>query len=201
MHLLCVLGPPAVGKMTVGRAVCDLTGYRLFHNHVTIEPLITLFGYGTPSFTRLNSMIRREVMVEAVAADLPGLVFTYAADFDNPEDLEHLRWLIEPVLEAAIRVDAVELSAPLDVRLAREGLPDRVEHKPSKRDVGWAREHVLELDARARFNTVAQAPVDQGGWPWSWLPHLALDNGHGDAQRTAERIIDGLGLPLQRPIQ
>ena len=26
MHLLCVLGPPAVGKMTVGRALCDLTG-------------------------------------------------------------------------------------------------------------------------------------------------------------------------------
>ncbi|HET8988445.1 MAG TPA: hypothetical protein VFN43_08025 [Humibacillus sp.] len=195
MHLLCITGPPAVGKMTVGRAVCDLTGYRLFHNHVTIEPLISLFGYGTPSFTRLNSLFRREVMVEAVAADLPGLVFTYATDFDNPRDLEHLRWLIEPVLDAGIRVDAVELYAAQDVRLAREGLPDRVEHKPSKRDVGWAREHVVELDARARFNTAPGAAIDDGGWPWPWMPHLALDNAHSSAATTAERIVDALGLP------
>ena len=97
MHLLCVTGPPAVGKMTVGRAVCDLTGYRLFHNHVTIEPLLGLFAYGTPSFSRLNGLFRREIVTEAVAADLPGLVFTYALDFDNPDDLDHLRWLLAPV--------------------------------------------------------------------------------------------------------
>ena len=195
MHLLCITGPPAVGKMTVGRSVCDLTGYRLFHNHVTIEPLLAIFGYGTPSFSRLNSLFRREVIGEAVAADLPGLVFTYAMDFDSAADLEHLRWLVAPALEAGVRIDVVELYAAQDVRLAREGLPDRVEHKPSKRDVGWAREHVVELDSRARFNTVPGAAAADGGWPWPWMPHLALDNSHDDAAATAERIVDALGLP------
>ena len=71
-----MIGPPAVGKMTVGRAVCARTGFRLFHNHMSIEPLLGVFDFGTPSFERLNLLIRREVIAESVAADLPGLFFT-----------------------------------------------------------------------------------------------------------------------------
>lgn len=194
MHLVCITGPPAVGKMTVGRAVCELTGYRLFHNHLTIEPLIALFDHGTPSFNRLNRLFRTEVMTEAVAADLPGLVFTYATDFDNPRDLDHLLQLIAPVLDAGIRVDAVELYAAQHVRLAREGRPDRVEHKPSKRDVEWARGHVVEVESWARFNTVRGASPQEGGWPWPWMPHHPFDNEGDDPATTAERVVEALGL-------
>ena len=49
-ELLLVIGPPAAGKMTVGRAVCERAGFRLFHNHHTIEPLLEIFGFGTPPF-------------------------------------------------------------------------------------------------------------------------------------------------------
>ena len=185
MHLLCITGPPAVGKMTVGRAVCDLTGYRLFHNHLTIEPLLSVFGFGTPSFNRLNTLFRREVMIEAVAADLPGLVFTYAADFDNPDDLEHLRWLIAPVLDAGNRVDAVELYAAQEVRLAREGLPDRVAHKPSKRDVdlGAGARH------RDRFASAIQHRAGSAGRR-RWMA-VAVDAPPGSRQRARRRCRDG----------
>ena len=53
-ELLLIIGPPAVGKMTVGRAVCARTDFRLFHNHHTIEPLLEIFGFGTPPFIALN---------------------------------------------------------------------------------------------------------------------------------------------------
>ena len=36
MRLLLITGPPAVGKMTVGRAVAAQSDFRLFHNHHTI---------------------------------------------------------------------------------------------------------------------------------------------------------------------
>ena len=100
MHLVCIIGPPAVGKMTVGRAVCDLTGFRLFHNHMSIEPLLGVFDFGSPSFMRLNTMIRREVIAESVGADLPGLVFSFAINHDDPDDLAALRELIAPVERA-----------------------------------------------------------------------------------------------------
>jgi tRNA A37 N6-isopentenylltransferase MiaA len=33
MELLFIYGPAAVGKLTIGRELAKLTGYRLFHNH------------------------------------------------------------------------------------------------------------------------------------------------------------------------
>jgi len=35
--LVFIVGPPAVGKMTVGRELSSLTGFPFFHNHLTIE--------------------------------------------------------------------------------------------------------------------------------------------------------------------
>jgi hypothetical protein len=192
MHLVCVIGPPAVGKMTVGRAVCGLTGFRLFHNHMSIEPLLGVFDFGSPSFVRINTMIRREVLAESIVADLPGLVFTFAIDHDAPGDLALLRELVDPIERAGIPIDVVELYAPLDVRLAREGGSDRMDHKRSKRDVEWARSHVVELEASTRFST---DPGRDGEQLLQGHRHLRLDNAHDDPGATAERIVTELGLP------
>ncbi|MDV3221487.1 AAA family ATPase [Intrasporangium sp.] len=195
MHLICVIGPPAVGKMTVGRVVCELTGYRLFHNHMSIEPLLGIFDFGTPSFHRLNSLIRREVIREAVAADLSGLVFSFAWDFDSAADTAEVERIIAPVVDAGMPVDFVELHADQEVRLAREGGADRVEHKRSKRDVDWARSHVVEIESRARFSSMVDEAGQVLGWPLPAHRLLRLDNGHGSPRVTAEHIVGLLELP------
>ncbi|MEW1952148.1 hypothetical protein [Terrabacter sp. NPDC080008] len=191
MHLVCIIGPPAVGKMTVGRAVCDLTGYRLFHNHMSIEPLLGVFDFDSPSFRRINRLVRREVIAEAVASDLLGLVFTVAIDFDRPSETARMRELVAPVERAGQPIDVVELDAPQRIRLAREGSPDRVDHKRSKRDVEWARAHVVEMETHARFTS---DPARDGDL-LAGHRHLRLDNSHGEASVTAERIVAELGLP------
>lgn len=45
MKLLFLCGNAAVGKMTVGQELMKITNLRLFHNHMTIEPVIEIFGY------------------------------------------------------------------------------------------------------------------------------------------------------------
>jgi hypothetical protein len=178
--------------MTVGRAVCALTGFRLFHNHMSIEPLLGVIEFGSPSFVRINTMIRREVIAESVAADLPGLVFSFAIDHDDPDDLAALRDLIAPVERAGAPIDVVELHASQEIRLAREGGTDRMDHKRSKRDVEWARAHVVDLESRARLTT---DPAIDGERLLAGHRHLRLDNSHADARGTAERIVTELGLP------
>ncbi|MBP5330968.1 MAG: shikimate kinase, partial [Lachnospiraceae bacterium] len=44
MKLVIILGDAAVGKMTVGQELMKITDLRLFHNHMTIEPVIEIFG-------------------------------------------------------------------------------------------------------------------------------------------------------------
>jgi len=38
MNLVFLHGPAASGKLTVGRELSRLTGYRLFHNHLGLSP-------------------------------------------------------------------------------------------------------------------------------------------------------------------
>ena len=45
MKLVLIVGAGAVGKMSVGQELMKITDLRLFHNHMTIEPVIDIFGY------------------------------------------------------------------------------------------------------------------------------------------------------------
>ncbi len=40
MKLVMIFGNLAVGKMTVGQELAKITNFKLFHNHMTIEPVI-----------------------------------------------------------------------------------------------------------------------------------------------------------------
>ena len=40
MKLVIIFGNLAVGKMTVGQELAKITNLKLFHNHMTIEPVI-----------------------------------------------------------------------------------------------------------------------------------------------------------------
>src|SRR5262245_15455903 len=84
--LLFIIGAPAVGKMTVGYEIARRTGMRLFHNHMSIEPVLRFFDYGTPPFARLVEGFRRSVFEEVAKSDLPGLVFTFVWAFDLPSE-------------------------------------------------------------------------------------------------------------------
>ncbi len=77
MNLIYIYGPPGVGKLTVSRELSRLSGYRLFHNQLSIEFVHSVFEFGTPQFNRLVLKFRAEV-IEAAAASGTSLIFTSA---------------------------------------------------------------------------------------------------------------------------
>ena len=184
MHLLLILGPPAVGKMTVGRAVADRSDYRLFHNHHTIELLLDVFDYGTPPFRTLNTEFRRRLLEEAATAGTD-LVFTFVMGMDEQAEADYLERLVEPYGD---RVAVVELVAGLDTRLVRNRTEHRLAEKKSKRDVDWSDTNVRELDADYRMTAEPgrDAPGERLLARW---PHLAIDNTELSADETADRIL------------
>jgi hypothetical protein len=182
--LLLILGPPAVGKMTVGRAVADRSSYRLFHNHHTIELLLDVFDHGTPPFNRLNSEFRRRVVEEAAASGTD-LVFTFVIDMDEESEATWLRDFAAPYGD---RVAVVELVAGLDTRLVRNRTEHRLAEKKSKRDLDWSDANVRGMDADYRMTSQPgrDAPGERLLAQW---PHLVIDNTDLSADETAERIL------------
>jgi AAA domain len=80
MKLIFISGLPGVGKLTVAKELSAFTGYKLFHNHLTVDLLLSVFAFGSPQFVELRESIWLSVFEEACRANLPGLIFTFNAE-------------------------------------------------------------------------------------------------------------------------
>lgn len=190
MDLVIVFGPPAVGKMTVGHELGKLTGYKLFHNHMAIEPLLDIFPFGSPPFARLVDEFRRRVIEEAADAALPGLIFTFVWALEEPDDARTLGSYAEVVTSRGGRVHFVELAATQEERLRRNTTAFRLEHKRSKRDLEFSREILLLSDERNTMNTDGDFHHPAGR-------HVRIDNTHLSAGEVAQRIVTAFDLPMR----
>lgn len=78
MKLIFLHGMPGVGKLTVARELAKLTGFKLFHNHLAVDLVQSVFDFGTQPFVELREMIWLEVFRRAAESKVPGLIFTFA---------------------------------------------------------------------------------------------------------------------------
>ena len=81
MKLIFLHGLPGVGKLTVARELAAITGFQLFHNHLTVDLVTSVFEFGSEPFVELREKIWIEVFSQTVKAGLSGLIFTFAPDF------------------------------------------------------------------------------------------------------------------------
>jgi len=185
--LLFVVGPPAVGKMSVGQAIAERTGLRLFHNHIAIELALRYFDYGSPAFRRIDGAIRRLVIEEVAASDLPGLVFTFVWAFNLPGEQAFIDECARPFRERGARVLFVELEATQAERLKRIAGVSRLAEKPSRRDLEASRRDLLDDDGRYQLNS---------GGKFDGRPdYLRIDNTVLTPGEVAERVIEHFALP------
>jgi hypothetical protein len=109
MNLVFLHGPAASGKLTVGRELSRVTGYRLFHNHLVVDAVAAVFDFGSEPFVRLREETWLSVFREAGLRGV-SLIFTF-----TPERTVRESFVGEAVgvVEAAGgRVFFVELSCP-----------------------------------------------------------------------------------------
>lgn len=153
MNLVIILGPPAVGKMAVGQELEKITGFKLFHNHMSIELVRQFFDFGTPSFERLDKAIRFAIFNEVVKSDLKGLIFTMVWDYSFKEDEEYIDEIIKIFTGKGSKVYLVELQADLEERLRRNRHRERLINKPSKRDLEMSEKSLLYFESNYRMES------------------------------------------------
>ena len=172
--------------MTVGRALAERTGLRLFHNHHSIDLALRFFPFGTESFHRLVRSFRERIFEEVAASDLPGLIFTYVRAFDLPSEEVTLDRYAAPFRARGSRVLCAELAASREERLRRNETALRLAEKPHMRDVAASRARLIQLDADYRLNS--------GGEFDGRDDYLRIDNTALEPEVVAEMIVERLGL-------
>lgn len=187
MDLIVITGSGAVGKMTVGQELMKITDFRLFHNHLAIEPVIELMGYFDHS---LVNKIREDCFEAFLKTDYQGMIFTYMWAFDLPSDWEYIKNVAARFEATGGTVYYVELVADRDVRLARNKTENRLLHKASKRDT------VISDDRILREETKYRVVSREGEIPFE--NYLRIDNTTLAPQTVAETIKAYFSLPDQK---
>ncbi len=177
MKLLLLFGDAAVGKMTVGQELCKITDFRLFHNHMTIEPVLEIFrDFNEPVIRKF-----REIVFEEFAkSDKYGLIFTFMWVFDCKEDWEYTQKIVDMFKQYGSEVYYVELCALQEVRLKRNATENRLKNKPSKRDIDFSNKLLIYDDNNHRMvSNDGEIPFEN---------YIKIDNTNLSAKETAKII-------------
>ena len=95
MKLIFIYGPPAVGKFTVAKELATLTGLKLFHNHLTIDVVTSIFEHGSDSYYKLLRMIRFAMFEEAARINISGIIMTFVYGRSRQKIAEQYAKMIE----------------------------------------------------------------------------------------------------------
>lgn len=171
MHIILIHGLPGVGKLTVAKELAKKTGYKLFHNHLTIDLVSSLFTLSYPRYWDLNRELRLLMIEEAAKADLKGIIITYC--YAPSIGDQFITSLLSLVKKYTCTLDVVYL------RCTDEALYQRVE-SPS-------RQGTTKLHTKKELIKALEA------LPFTQIPQvesLVIDNTMLPPEQVAEMISD-----------
>ncbi|MHA1915350.1 MAG: shikimate kinase [Promethearchaeota archaeon] len=184
MNFIILIGPPAVGKMAVGLELANYTGFKLFHNHMTIELVLNFFEFGSKKFNMLSNEFRRRIFEEVATSKLSGLIFTYVTDFNLESEKKYLEKISDIFRNQGATVFYVELEADLEERLRRNKGKLRMELKPSKRDTKRSEEGLLSMEKKYIMNSNETYPF------FFQDNYLKIDNTNLSTKAAAKKILE-----------
>lgn len=177
---ILIVGPQAVGKMTVGQELAKITNLKLLYNHMTIEILTKIFDYSKETFSKLNINFRTQIFEEFSKSDEYGLIFTTCYDFDIKEEKEIIESWMKIFEEKGGECYFIELETTLEERLKRNKTENRLANKPSKRDLEWSEKDILKSIEKHRMNS---KPGEI-----TYKNYLKIDNTKLSAEEVAKMI-------------
>lgn len=185
MKVVFLIGNAAVGKMTVGQELMKITDLRLFHNHMTIEPVIEIFGYFD---SKVINRLREVVFEEFAATENYGIIFTAMWAFDMQSDWEIHDYIKQIFMQRNENAEFyyVELVAAQEIRLQRNVTENRLKNKASKRNLEMSRQRLLSDDEKHRFESFkGEIPFEN---------YLKIDNSYLEPDVVARKIKEHFDL-------
>ena len=90
MKLVYIYGPPATGKLSVAKQLAKITGFRLFHNHLTADYVSSIFPLKNKKSNRIKWKIATKMLELAAKDKVRGVIFTKVYDVNDKKFLKRL---------------------------------------------------------------------------------------------------------------
>jgi len=144
MDLIFLHGGAASGKLTTARELASRVGYPVFHNHLVVDLLTTVFTFGSEPFVRLREQMWMSVFADAARAGT-SLIFTFAPESTVPPGFPgRVRKTVD---DAGGRVCFVRL-------LVSEAEQERI--CAARRRTGWGPRLIVTEDSGTKVEKKAQ---------------------------------------------
>jgi hypothetical protein len=177
MDLVFLHGGAGAGKLTVARALGDRLGYGIFHNHLIVDALTSVFTFGTPPFVKLREDFWLATFAAAAASET-SLVFTFFPEATVTASFpERARRTVEGL---GGRIHFVHLSVG-------ETEQERRIQLPSRREFGKLTDVATLRRIREGGGDVPQPPID-----------LLIDTERSSPEQAADTIVRTFGLEAPR---
>ena len=173
MWMVFLFGSPGVGKLTVAKKLCEMTDFRLFHNHMTVDLVESVFEFGSRPFIEIRELIWLSVF-ETAAREGQSLIFTFAPERTVRTSFPgETRRIVE---EQGGRILFVELHCP-ELELERRiELPERTQFN--------------KLKSKAKYRELRDEGIFQS--PKMPVPDMSIDTGLNSPSQSAKLIRQAL---------
>lgn len=177
--LVVIYGPPASGKLTIAQELSRLTKFKVFHNHLTVDLLLSVFEFGSPAFVALREQIWLSVILEACATNA-GLIFTFTPERTVSDGF--LNRLIDQATAHGADVRVVEVVCS--------------EQEIERRLANSSRKQFGKLNSVEQYRNLKA----DGAFAISitLTPDLIIDTSVAAASTSAARIVEMLNQPRTR---
>jgi tRNA uridine 5-carbamoylmethylation protein Kti12 len=178
MKLVIIFGPPAVGKLTVGRELAKKCGFRILHKQEVFDLLDDFFFFGTNEYRQADEGIRELIITTATnLKHFTGLIMTFVWAFNDRRDRDFVERVLKLAKKKKIEVYFVELQSSESERKARVTSETRKEMKKVATVKG-----LQALDKDKDFSSDVDYFDDKN--------YLKLDNTILSAEKCAELITE-----------
>src|SRR3989338_4135494 len=130
---IIIYGMVAVGKLTVAKALQKELGYKLTHNHLVSDLVLSIFDRGTLEGNRLIERLRYELYEEAINQGVSVIItHCYSHDYVSPtglSDPDYLKTLEEKLEASGAKTLFIHLQADNQVLLERVQGESRHEYR------------------------------------------------------------------------
>lgn len=174
MNLVFIYGPPAAGKLTVAKKLAEITGYTIFHNHMTRDLVKQIYPDNLSEKYELVGTLRLSIF-DFLAKHDTNAIFTYV--YDGPSDNHFVNEVKECIEKYSGKVLFVELRPTDEVLLSRVTNESRTEHR--------------------KLTDKDQLQHSLKNTPYSSVPNaniLKVDNSTIEPDATAQMIADNFDL-------